>query len=128
MEVQLMNLKVNIDNNPYWMMIMTYKIENALRRGVDVVVGTPGRIIDHIERNRLKLGSIQHVVLDEADEMLNFGFQEAIEKILAQIPKQEFLYIVLCSSTFLNIGTGIIKLYYFLPLFHHGLTKLQNNI
>ncbi|WP_027460038.1 DEAD/DEAH box RNA helicase [Deinococcus murrayi] len=60
--------------------------ENALRRGVDVVVGTPGRIIDHLERGNLDLAAIQYAVLDEADEMLSVGFADAIETILQKTP------------------------------------------
>jgi ATP-dependent RNA helicase DeaD len=56
----------------------------ALERGVQIVVGTPGRVIDHIERKTLKLGTVRTVVLDEADEMLNMGFIEDIEMILQQ--------------------------------------------
>ena len=58
----------------------------ALRRGVDVVVGTPGRVLDHIERTTLQLGDVRTVVLDEADEMLDMGFAEDIEAILAETP------------------------------------------
>ncbi len=53
-----------------------------LRRGVDIVVGTPGRIIDHINRKTLKIDELDFFVLDEADEMLNMGFVEDIEQIL----------------------------------------------
>jgi ATP-dependent RNA helicase DeaD len=59
---------------------------NALRRGVHVVVGTPGRISDHLERGTLKLASIKLLVLDEADEMLRMGFLEAVEAILVKTP------------------------------------------
>lgn len=59
--------------------------EAALRRGVDIVVGTPGRIIDLLDRGRLSLTAIEWLVLDEADEMLNFGFQDDIEKILSKM-------------------------------------------
>jgi superfamily II DNA/RNA helicase len=62
--------------------------EGALRRGVDVVVGTPGRVIDHLERGNLELGQVEIVVLDEADEMLSMGFQEAVEKVLETTPKE----------------------------------------
>jgi ATP-dependent RNA helicase DeaD len=58
----------------------------ALERGVDVVVGTPGRVIDHIERGTLYLGDIFHVVLDEADRMLDIGFRPDIERILRKVP------------------------------------------
>eukprot|EP00011_Vannellida_sp_DIVA3-517-6-12_P007123 CAMPEP_0114623890 /NCGR_PEP_ID=MMETSP0168-20121206/10485_1 /TAXON_ID=95228 ORGANISM="Vannella sp., Strain DIVA3 517/6/12" /NCGR_SAMPLE_ID=MMETSP0168 /ASSEMBLY_ACC=CAM_ASM_000044 /LENGTH=706 /DNA_ID=CAMNT_0001835149 /DNA_START=33 /DNA_END=2151 /DNA_ORIENTATION=+ len=59
--------------------------ENAMYRGCDIVVGTPGRIKDHIDRGNLRLDDIRYSVLDEADEMLNFGFAEAMENILGQI-------------------------------------------
>ena len=59
---------------------------NALKRGVHVVVGTPGRVIDHIERGTLKLGSLTLLVLDEADEMLAMGFVDAVEGILEKTP------------------------------------------
>jgi ATP-dependent RNA helicase DeaD len=58
----------------------------ALQRGVDVVVGTPGRVLDHINRATLHLGDVRTVVLDEADEMLDMGFAEDIEAILAETP------------------------------------------
>jgi ATP-dependent RNA helicase DeaD len=49
-----------------------------LKRGAQIVVGTPGRIRDHIEKRTLDLSSVTHVVLDEAEEMLNMGFQEEV--------------------------------------------------
>ena len=69
----------------------------ALERGVDVVVATPGRAIDHIGRGTLKLDSLQIVVLDEADEMLDMGFAEDIESILQETPTER--QTVLFSAT-----------------------------
>ncbi|MDH5640101.1 MAG: DEAD/DEAH box helicase, partial [Nitrospira sp.] len=65
-----------------------------LKRGVDVVVATPGRALDHIRRQSLKLGQVQVVVLDEADEMLDMGFAEDLDAILEQTPatKQTALF------------------------------------
>lgn len=60
-----------------------------LRRGVQIVVATPGRLIDFIERKAINLEKIQYVVLDEADEMLNMGFQDDIEFILQNTPNRE---------------------------------------
>lgn len=60
-----------------------------IRRGVQIVVATPGRLIDLIERKAINLGEISYVVLDEADEMLNMGFQEDIEFILQNTPQRE---------------------------------------
>ena len=57
----------------------------ALRNGIDVLVGTPGRIIDHIDRGNLNLSQCDIVVLDEADEMLNMGFAEDVEVILEDV-------------------------------------------
>ncbi|MBI3152338.1 MAG: DEAD/DEAH box helicase [Chloroflexi bacterium] len=61
---------------------------NSLKRGVDIVVGTPGRLNDLLERGVLVLNEIKTVVLDEADEMLNMGFIEEVEKILAMTPPE----------------------------------------
>ena len=60
---------------------------NDLRRGVDIVIGTPGRVMDLLEKGVLNFQQIRNVVLDEADEMLNIGFAEDVEEILKQIPK-----------------------------------------
>ncbi|KAJ1425573.1 Zinc finger, CCHC-type [Sesbania bispinosa] len=62
--------------------------QNALSRGVDVVVGTPGRIIDLINGNTLKLSEVQYLVLDEADQMLAVGFEEDVEVILEKVPSR----------------------------------------
>ncbi|MFR1841656.1 MAG: DEAD/DEAH box helicase [Oscillospiraceae bacterium] len=59
-----------------------------LKRGVNIIIGTPGRIIDHINRHTLKLQNLKTIVLDEADEMLQMGFREDIENILQYIPKE----------------------------------------
>ncbi|CAN1161692.1 DEAD-box ATP-dependent RNA helicase 3, chloroplastic [Linum perenne] len=68
--------------------------QSALTRGVDVVVGTPGRIIDLVKGNSLKLGEVQYLVLDEADQMLSFGFEEDVEIILENLPpkRQSMLF------------------------------------
>jgi ATP-dependent RNA helicase DeaD len=68
-----------------------------LRRGVHVVVGTPGRVIDHIRRGTLDLSGIRCLVLDEADEMLNMGFLEDVQFVLKQVPEQR--QIALFSAT-----------------------------
>jgi ATP-dependent RNA helicase DeaD len=70
---------------------------NALRRGAHVVVGTPGRVMDHLKKGTLNLGELSMVVLDEADEMLNMGFLEDVEWILQQMPKQR--QVALFSAT-----------------------------
>ncbi|KAK4802477.1 hypothetical protein SAY86_000680 [Trapa natans] len=62
--------------------------QNALSRGVDVVVGTPGRIIDLLKGGSLKLGEVEYLVLDEADQMLAVGFEEDVEVILETLPAE----------------------------------------
>ncbi len=61
----------------------------SLKKGVDVVVGTPGRILDHIRRGTLRLDSLKFTVLDEADEMLDMGFIEDVEEILSASPDKK---------------------------------------
>ena len=68
-----------------------------LRRGVDILVGTPGRIIDHLNKGHLKLDGLQYLVLDEADEMLNMGFLEDVETVLEYCPDERQL--LLFSAT-----------------------------
>ncbi len=70
----------------------------GLKRGVQVVVGTPGRLLDHIRRGSLSLSSVRYLVLDEADEMLDMGFIEDIEAILNETPKER--QTALFSATF----------------------------
>jgi ATP-dependent RNA helicase DeaD len=69
----------------------------ALKRGINIVIGTPGRVLDHIRRRTLKLDSLKTVILDEADEMLNMGFREDIEEVLSNTPEQR--QVVLFSAT-----------------------------
>jgi ATP-dependent RNA helicase DeaD len=76
----------------------SYGVQLAgLKRGAQVVVGTPGRVIDHLERGRLDLSRLDYLVLDEADEMLNMGFAEDVERILADTP--EYKQVALFSAT-----------------------------
>ncbi|HET7579098.1 MAG TPA: DEAD/DEAH box helicase, partial [Bacillales bacterium] len=60
----------------------------ALKKKPNIIVGTPGRLLDHIRRRTIRLNGLKTVVLDEADEMLNMGFIEDIEKILESVPEQ----------------------------------------
>ena len=60
-----------------------------LKKGVDIVVGTPGRVLDHIKRRTLKLGNISYLVLDEADEMLNMGFLEDVREIMSNTAQEK---------------------------------------
>ncbi len=70
---------------------------SALRRGVDVVVGTPGRVMDHMRQGTLDTSGLRSLVLDEADEMLRMGFIDDVEWILDQLPEQR--QVVLFSAT-----------------------------
>ncbi len=62
---------------------------DALRRGVDILIATPGRLIDHIQQRSVDLSQVEVLVLDEADRMLDMGFLPAIKRILAQLPRQQ---------------------------------------
>ncbi len=68
-----------------------------LKKGIDIVVGTPGRILDHIRRGTLDLSAAQYLILDEADEMLNMGFIEDVEEIMASIDERR--RVLLFSAT-----------------------------
>ena len=76
-----------------------------LRRGVQIVVGTPGRILDHISRRTIKLENVSYVVLDEADEMLNMGFIDDVEEILKSVSTEKRM--LLFSAT---LPDSIMKL------------------
>lgn len=80
-----------------------------LKKGVDIVVGTPGRVLDHLKRGTLKIGHISYLVLDEADEMLNMGFLEEVGAILEQTPDDKRT--MLFSATIPNDILRIAKKY-----------------
>ena len=73
---------------------------SGLRRGAHIVVGTPGRVIDHLDKGSLDISGLRFMVLDEADEMLNMGFQEDVERILADTPEDK--QVALFSATMPN--------------------------
>ncbi len=73
---------------------------NALRKGVDIVIATPGRLLDHVSQRTLDLSQVEIVILDEADRMLDMGFIHDIRKILALLPKKR--QSLLFSATFSN--------------------------
>ncbi len=81
--------------------------EEALRRPTHIVVGTPGRIMDLIERRSLSLETVKHVVLDEADEMLSMGFKKALQEILKLTPQRQSTW--LFSATFPEAINTLIK-------------------
>ena len=71
---------------------------NAMRRGVDIVIATPGRLMDHMQQRTLDLSAVETLVLDEADRMLDMGFLPALKRILQSIPKKR--QTLLFSATF----------------------------
>jgi ATP-dependent RNA helicase DeaD len=79
----------------------------ALKRGANIVVGTPGRIIDHIKRKTLKLNDISYLVFDEADQMLDMGFREDMETILTETPKSR--QTVMFSATMNKVLITLMK-------------------
>ncbi|MBQ6511887.1 MAG: DEAD/DEAH box helicase [Methanobrevibacter sp.] len=91
------------------------KQTRVLKKGVHIVVGTPGRVIDHIERENLDLIGVESVVLDEADEMLEMGFREDIEEILSNTPNQR--QTLLFSATIPSEIREIAKKYQKSPKF-----------
>jgi ATP-dependent RNA helicase DeaD len=84
---------------------------SALRRGVHVVVGTPGRVIDHLEKNSLDLSQIKTLVLDEADEMLRMGFIDDVETILQKTPasRQTALFSATMPSVIKRIAQTYLR-------------------
>lgn len=85
----------------------------ALRKGVEVVVGTPGRLIDLMNQGTLKLGRIRTLVMDEADEMLNMGFLPDVEKLISQIPPRR--HTMLFSATMPGPVVALARRYMYQP-------------
>jgi ATP-dependent RNA helicase DeaD len=83
----------------------------GLRRGLDVVVATPGRAVDHLTRGSLRLDAVEAVVLDEADEMLDMGFAEELEAILSATPagRQTALFSATISSTIARVAARHLR-------------------
>lgn len=84
---------------------------SALRRGVHVVVGTPGRVIDHLDKGSLDLSKLKTLVLDEADEMLRMGFIDDVERILKETPetRQTALFSATMPSVIKRIATTYLR-------------------
>jgi ATP-dependent RNA helicase DeaD len=102
-------------------------IEQQLRRlksGVDIVVGTPGRVIDHINRRSLNLSQVKFLVLDEADEMLNMGFIEDTEKIISHSSKDRrmLLFSATMPDAILNLARRHMRDYEFIQIRKQQLT------
>ncbi len=83
----------------------------TLKLGVQVVIGTPGRLLDHIRRNTIKLDHVKMLVLDEADEMLDMGFIDDIESILAHVPteRQTLLFSATMPAEIMRLANRYMK-------------------
>jgi ATP-dependent RNA helicase DeaD len=92
----------------------------ALKKGVQIIIGTPGRVMDHMERRTLKMDGVKMIVLDEADEMLDMGFREDIETIMKRIPKER--QTILFSATMSRVILDLAKKYQTKP----QMIKLEN--
>jgi len=92
----------------------------ALKKGVQIIIGTPGRVMDHMERKTLKMDGVKMIVLDEADEMLDMGFREDIETIMNRIPKER--QTILFSATMSRAILDLAKKYLTKP----QMIKLEN--
>jgi ATP-dependent RNA helicase DeaD len=101
---------------------------DRLKRGVDIVVGTPGRIMDHLQRKTLNISKIKYAVLDEADEMLNMGFIEDIESILESTPKEKrvLLFSATMPANIMKLAKNYMGEYEVLSVKKDSIT--QNNI
>lgn len=97
---------------------------SALRKGTQVIIGTPGRVMDHMRRRTIKAETVQMMVLDEADEMLDMGFREDIETILVKIPEehQTLLFSATLSPEILDITKRFQKNPEFIKIVRKELT------
>ena len=82
---------------------------HAMRSGVDVVIATPGRALDHMRRGTLDLKNVRMLVLDEADQMLNMGFQEDVEYVISHLPPERTT--ALFSATMPKVILDIVHKY-----------------
>lgn len=100
---------------------------NALKGGVQVIIGTPGRVMDHMNRRTLKMETVKIVVLDEADEMLDMGFREDIETILEKVPedRQTLLFSATMPKPIIDITKKYQKDPKLLKVVHKQLTVPQ---
>lgn len=104
--------------------------EAKLRKGIEILTGTPGRIIDHLEKKNLSLQNIKYLVLDEADEMLNLGFTHDLERILSYINLKEaqiLLYSATTPSWVKDISSRYMKNPFFIDVVDSS-NKTSKNI
>jgi superfamily II DNA/RNA helicase len=93
----------------------------ALHKGVDIVIGTPGRLIDLMERNELSVGAVEMLVLDEADRMADMGFMPQVQKILYRIEREH--QTLLFSATLDGAVNQLVRRYMHDPVFHEVASK-----
>ena len=96
----------------------------ALKKGVQIVIGTPGRVQDHMDRGTLKMGDVKIFILDEADEMLDMGFRDDIELILKQMPaeRQTILFSATMPKPILDLTKKYQKKPEFIKMVHKEMT------
>jgi len=101
----------------------------SLKKGVHIIIGTPGRVMDHMQRGTLDLNGVERVVLDEADEMLDMGFRDDIEFILKEIPhrRQTLLFSATMSKVILKLTKKYQDNPELLKVAHHKLTVPKIN-
>ena len=80
------------------------KTDPFSRKWTQIIIGTPGRVMDHMRRKTIKMDQVHTVVLDEADEMLNMGFREDIETILSGVPEERQTVLFSATMTKSNYG------------------------
>jgi ATP-dependent RNA helicase DDX21 len=99
----------NLDVGCFYGGAPIFSQKKMLQRGIDVVVGTPGRLIDLIDQNSLDLSEIKFVILDEADQMLNVGFEQDVEDILKNVPEER--QTMMFSATLPRWVKSLVKQY-----------------
>jgi Superfamily II DNA and RNA helicases len=108
----------------------SYTIQiSALKKGVDIIVGTPGRVIDHLDRGSLKLDSLEYFILDEADEMLNMGFIDDIETIFkkANPDKKVLLFSATMPKEILSVAKKYMRNYQLVSVKNDQMTTTQTS-
>src|SRR5690606_4764993 len=96
----------------------------ALKKGVQIVIGTPGRVIDHIKRKTLKTENVKMMVLDEADEMFDMGFRDDIELVMNTLPeeRQTIFFSATMAQEIVRFATRFQKDPEFIKVVHKELT------
>lgn len=86
---------------------------NHIRNGIDILVGTPGRIKDHLQSGRLDLSKLRHVVLDEVDQMLDLGFAEQVEDIIHESYKTGIFWLKISTLAVILLSKSL-RIFYFM--------------